>query len=178
MAGFIEKAQTRYLRRADAPDTKRFEFEPWEWNSPRIDEVWAMHRDRIRAGLIRDKDYIFWRYGCHPINGYRLLGVLENGDPVGFIVAGNDRPGERDRAKETPVVDLLLPEADTTRVLHELAGFWGNDVMFWQPNRVTTDTDEQKDSGTHVYHFKADSAASTEFLEDHLYYTMGDVDWW
>lgn len=178
LGGTIESPQTRYLRMADAPEDRQFEFVPWEWNSGLIDTVWERFRPKVKAGLIRDKDYIFWRYGSHPINGYRLLGVCRDGEPIGFVVAGSDRPGEHGRAKETPVVDCLLPDGDAGRILHELTRYWGNDVMFWLPQRMAVGVEEKKDSGTHCYHHKEHSAMSTEFLADGLYYTMGDVDWW
>lgn len=180
LAGFIEKAQHRYLRLADTPPAAeaRFCFEPWDWKSAHIDQVWELHRPRIRAGLIRDADYLFWRYGCHPLHGYKLLGVLQDGEPVGFAVVGSDRPGEHGRAKESPVVDLLLPPDDTGRILQELCRHWGNDLMLWMANHLHPDLGEQVQSGTHCYHFVKDSAVDTEYLSEHLYYTMGDVDWW
>ena len=178
LGGCIEKLQTRYLRMADAPQDRQFEFVPWEWNSDLIDTVWGRFRPNIKAGLIRDKQYVFWRYGSHLINGYRLLGVCRDGQPVGFVVAGTDRPGEHGRAKETPVVDCLLPDADAGQILHELTRYWGNDVMFWLPQRMAVGIEEQKDSGTYCYHHKERSALDTQYLTDHLYYTMGDVDWW
>lgn len=178
LGGFIAKPRTRYLRIADAPEDSGYEFVPWEWNSNLIDKVWALHRPHIKAGLIRDKEYIFWRYGSHPINGYRLLGVCRDGDPIGFVVTGSDRPSEHGRAKETPVVDALLPAAESRQILHELARYCGNDLMFWLPDRMAEGVEESKDSGTHCYHYKEDSALSTEHLTENLYYTMGDVDWW
>jgi hypothetical protein len=72
----------------------------------------------------------------------------------------------------------LLPEADTERILLELTRHWGNDVMFWLANRLAPTIGEPVDSGTHCYHFVKDSAATTGYLADQLYYTMGDVDWW
>ena len=70
---------------------------------------------------------------------------------------------------------MSLPSAD---IVQEFAGFVENDVMIWLPDHRADGFDECKDSGTHCYHFLKDSAASTEFLGERLYYTMGDVDWW
>ena len=178
LGGFIERPNTHYKRQADAPQDRQFEFVPWEWNSPLIDAVWDAFRPHVKAGLVRDKDYIFWRYGSHPIHGYRLLGVCRDSEPIGFVVAGSDRPGEHGRAKETPVVDMLLPDADAAAVLHELAAYWGNDVMFWLPQRIAGGIEDKQDSGTHCYHYKQESALDTQYLSEHLYFTMGDVDWW
>jgi hypothetical protein len=62
--------------------------------------------------------------------------------------------------------------------VQELAGFLENDVMIWLPDHRAAGFSEQTDSGTHGYHFIKDSAVDTDFLREHLYYTMGDVDWW
>lgn len=178
IGGFVEKAQTRYKRLVDVPRSTRFEFVDWKWNAPQLDALWETSKVNIRAGLIRDGDYLTWRYGTHPINNYRLLGVRERGEDLGFIVMGNDRPGVRDRAEEIPIVDALLPDGMAADIVQEFTGFVENDVMIWLPDHRSAGFTEQVDSGTHCYHFLKDSAASTDFLRDHLYYTMGDVDWW
>ena len=178
LGGFIEKAQTRYKRLADAPRTTQFEFVDWKWTAPEVDASWDRFKSGIRAGLIRDTDYLTWRYASHPVNNYRLVGVRRGGEDVGYVVLGNDRPGERDRAKEVPIVDALLPGDMAADVVQELAGFLENDVMIWLPDHRAAGFSEQTDSGTHGYHFIKDSAVDTDFLREHLYYTMGDVDWW
>lgn len=178
LGGHIEKATTRYMRLAGAPKSTRFEFVDWKWTDKRIDRVWNRHKDNIRAGLVRDGRYLDWRYGQHPINNYRLLGVRQGGDDIGFIVMGADKPGDRDRAKEIPLVDALLPQELVAEIVQEFTGFVENDVMIWQPDHRCEGFAEQKDSKTNCYHFLRDSVASTEFLQEHLYYTMGDVDWW
>lgn len=178
IGGFIEKAKTRYVRRADAPRSSEFEFEDWSWSAAEIDAAWDAWKPSMRAGLIRDADYLMWRYGSHPVHNYRLLGVRSGGEALGYLVMGNDRPGEHNRAKEVPVVDVLLADEHVQPVMQSLARFLDNDVMLWMPDHRAVGFGEDKDSGTHCYHYLKESAASTEFLAENLYYTMGDVDWW
>jgi GNAT superfamily N-acetyltransferase len=178
LAGFIGKAQTRYKRLDAVPETRQFEFVELPWKSDEIDAAWEKHRDYIKAGLIRDGDYLRWRYGTHPVNNYRLIGVCRDGEAIGWVVIGADKPGDRDRAKEIPIVDMLLPQQAAADVAAELAGYLENSVMCWIVDRLAEGFDEKKDSGTHCYHFVKESVRDTEFLRDNLYYTMGDVDWW
>ncbi|MCA8956091.1 MAG: GNAT family N-acetyltransferase [Planctomycetes bacterium] len=178
MAGFIEKAQTRYVRRADGAAPDRLSVERWRFDAPEVDEVWGRWRPRLRAGLIRDAAYLGWRYGSHPVHGYRLLGLRDRGEAIGWVVHGTDRPGEHGRAKQTPVVDLLVEPEYLRDALAAVAEQVQNDLILWLPEHVAPAFDEQKDSGTHCYHFVKESALDTAYLREHLYYTMGDVDWW
>ena len=52
-------------------------------------------------------------------------------------------------------------------------------LITWLPAHVAPGlTKQQQETGTHVFHFRKDSIVDTEHLRQHLYYTMGDVDWW
>jgi hypothetical protein len=189
LSGLVERARTRYVGRggngagileaeSGPAATGRFELRDWPWKAPEIDQVWRDQRIDVGTGLIRDTAYLSWRYGGHPINGYRLLGIYEGGDVRGWVIIGNDSPGKKGRAQEIPVVDMLLPESCVQPVLADLAAHVDNPLMLWFPNRLAPEFPDSKDSGTYVYHFVRDSIVDTEYLQNHLYYTMGDVDWW
>lgn len=178
LSGLIEKAHDRFVEGADEGQPSAYELHDWEWSEPRIDVVWKDLGSTVEVGLIRDGHYLRWRYGEHPVNRYRLVGIHRGGAAVGWAVvleSGLGRPGG---PAEAPVVDVLLPEREIRPALQALSEHLEHPLKLWLPLHVAPDLPPGKDSGTHVYHFVRNSIASTEQLQRKLYYTMGDVDWW
>lgn len=172
----IRREQTRYVR-GGAMDA-RFSFEEADWPAEELDAIWSDLGDEHPVSLVRDGKYLRWRYLHHPVNSYRLLRVIRGKKATGWCVISGDTPGKNGRPPETPVVDALLPRAVHGEVISALAAHLETDLMLWVPESHTPYGAETKDSGTHVYHFKKGCDLSTKQLQDELYYTMGDVDWW
>ncbi len=179
LGGLVEKAVTRYVRPAGNGPASGLEIRDWGWRDESIEAVWERQQDNLEIGLVRDVQYLSWRYGGHPVFSYRLFGVHRDGQPVGWMVIGNDGAGKRGRPKEIPVVDLLMPEDLVGPALQALAAHLDHALMVWLPGHTAPDACKQrKETGTHVFHFRKDSIVDTGDLQKHLYYTMGDVDWW
>ena len=177
LSQLVEKAVTRYVRPGKRA-SGAFEFRDWDLAGSEVDLVWEQQASHCEIGLIRDAQYFGWRYGHHPANSYRLLGVYILGDPVGCIVLGNDGAGQNGRPAEIPVVDALLPDEILLPALQSYCDESRSSLMIWLPEHRSRSFPEAKESGTHVYHFTKNSSFSTEELKKGLYYTMGDVDWW
>ncbi len=177
LGGLVEKAVTRRVHPGEASpglDIHDLEIQDWDWRAQSIDEIWVRERSRIEIGLVRDVGYLSWRYGGHPVFRYRLFGLHREGQPVGWMVIGND--GHR---KEVAVVDLLMPENLIRPALGVLADRLERPLITWLPARVAPESfSDMRETGTHVYHFRKHSIVDTETLQRELYYTMGDVDWW
>jgi len=177
-SGLIEMAETRYFSPRGDSTPGRFEFMEWDWTEPEITRCWDMQNGNIQAGLIRDGNYVHWRYGSHPVFPYRLLGVREEETVVGWIVIGMGRPIKENPTMPIPVVDMVLPEASIQPSLQALSEHLERGVSVWLPARLDLEVPDRRATGTHVYHFVKNSAVDTAYLQDHFYYTMGDVDWW
>lgn len=174
LGGLVEKAVNRFVRPTRQSAQAGLEIRDWGWRESGIEQVWRQQRDNIKIGLIRDVQYLSWRYGGHPVFRYRLFGLHQDGQPVGWMVIGND--GHK---KDIPVVDLLMPEELIHPALESLAGHLGRRLVTWLPQNVAPGAfSECRETGTHVYHFSKDSIVDTATLQQQLYYTMGDVDWW
>jgi len=169
----IEHARAVTARANGSSGAGRWSFHDWSWSEAVLEPLWSSCRSQVRAGLIRDRDYLAWRYGSHPVHDYRLLGVHDEGRPVGWVVLGDGPDGSG-----VPVIDLLLPDRDRAGALRALAGELGSDVLAWLPGRLSAGLDDVEELKTNVYHFLHRSAAPTTYLRENLYYTMGDVDWW
>lgn len=172
MGNLVEKAITRELLPENAPADRRFEFREMKFTDPEVDRIWERKRGEFRAGLIRDSQYLTWRYGRHPFFGYRLSAVYEGDEAIGLIVT------VKGRKKNCAVVDSVLPWDDLQRILQEFAVVQELPVISWIPNWLAKDFPEGKDSGTHFYHFKEHSVADVDYLSRHFFYSMGDVDYW
>lgn len=173
LGGLVEKAVTRYVGPEGQPVPAGLEIRAWDWREGGIERVWRQQRDNIKIGLLRDVQYLSWRYGGHPVYSYRLFGLHRDGQAIGWMVIGNDHK------KDIPVVDLLMPEDLVSPALEALAGHLNRRLMTWLPQNVAPDAlPERRETGTHVYHFSKGSIVDTARLQQQLYYTMGDVDWW
>ncbi|MFA7605117.1 MAG: GNAT family N-acetyltransferase [Rhodocyclaceae bacterium] len=56
---------------------------PLAWHDPRLDALWQRHAADPGCRLVRDRNYLDWRYARHPRNRYRLLGLYH-----GFALSG------------------------------------------------------------------------------------------
>jgi len=173
-SGLIEMAMTFRFRPRDSENAGRYAFRGWSWTDPELSRQWESLCGTLQASLIRDGEYVLWRYGRHPVFPYRLMGVHEDGSPLGWVVLG--KPSRK--TGPVPVVDMLLPEASTGAVLRALSEHEEQPMSAWLPTRLGLDASERKVSNTHVYHFLKNSAVDTSYLKENFYYTMGDVDWW
>ncbi len=173
----LRRESTRFVRSADVV-AKRFAFCELDWEDPAIDALWARLEPEFPVSLVRDRAYLGWRYRDHPVNHYRILGMQDGGELVGWAVVANDGAGLQGRPPELPVVDLLAPRALLGAAACELSAHLAHDLMVWVPPSFAETFGEEQDSGTNVYHFTRGSAVTTAALAGDLYYTMGDVDWW
>ncbi len=147
---------------------------PLPWDDARIDRIWARLRIRIRLGVIRDRDYLRWRYAEHPHTSYQLLGVRFAGQLLGWliVVAGTER---------LDVVDLLLPKQLIGAVLRQLdqyaAALSISEIRCWlPPGWRKTELGGWTDSGIVATNMVWRLPLGTKWVAERLYYTMADVD--
>lgn len=78
-------------------------FGPW------VDDVWQRCRDQHRTWVIRDQEYVGWRYDLRPESDYRRVQLLADGEVVGFaVLAFNDGMQGRVAFVMELVVDLAV----------------------------------------------------------------------
>jgi len=152
------------------------EFAEWSWDRDEIDEIWG--GSKIRAGLMRDRTYISWRYERHPTKDYTLIGVLARGEPVGWFVTQPWSRVDTVLRDEVRLLDHFLPE-EVARPALQLAARYlkARTLVFWLPKRLWEG--ESRETGWFVLCKSLYPDLSTEYLAEHLDYSLGEVDeWW
>lgn len=145
----------------------------WDWEDPNIDPVWSARAPEIRCGLVRNAEYLRWRYCAHPAFRYCLLGVRRQGVPLGWVVQlQNNREQREGRAW---IVDMLLPNHLMQGCLEAVARTLEvRSVSLWLPSWFRREFNESRPSGMVLMSWK--SSLQTEYLKNHHYFTAGDAD--
>jgi hypothetical protein len=143
------------------------------WQDDVVDALWAEHQPTLKLGLLRDREYLQWRYGRHPAYRYWLHRIEDRGVPVGWVVRG-----QHGGKPATPIVDMLLPAGREQDLLQAFADHVDRPICCWLPGGRTPAFAEEKETKTSVYVFIKETTVGIEQLRSDLYYTMGDADWW
>jgi len=53
----------------------------------RFDDLWSRASTRFSVGVVRDREYLQWRYAHHPYHRYRVTAAEQDGQLVGYSVA-------------------------------------------------------------------------------------------
>ncbi len=75
------------------------------------DQLWQMESTRAEAGVVKDADYLEWRFGSNPDSYTIYRAATSTGEPLGFLVAK-----ERSRSDKEVfgmVADLMVPSRRT-----------------------------------------------------------------
>ena len=179
----VEWAKDRIVRLPQeglgGPEPNHFDVHEWSWDAPELDEIWQQQKDTIRVGLIRDRDYLDWRYAKHPLIEYSLFGVYHSGAPVGWLVTGKRQVSDQ-WDDEVRVHDLLLPNEFHLPALRKAASvLQAKSLVLWLPDNCVTPGFENRDTDWQVMHRSLSSTVSRDFLAGNVYYTLGEADeWW
>jgi ribosomal protein S18 acetylase RimI-like enzyme len=148
----------------------------WEWTTDEVDRIWE--RIGPPTGLIRDLTWLRWRYAEHPTHDYQLLGVIEEGKAVGWLVTHAWATRETEIKEEVRILDLLLPQGLQAHALRMAARFLNAKmVVLWLP--ASRFEGESRDTEWVVLCRSLNPAVSSELVGEQLYYTLGEVDqWW
>lgn len=162
---------------AEIPAQRRF-GNPWRagmlpWDDPRLDRLWKGVRKDIPFGLVRNADYLRWRYAESPVHRYELVGVTHLGRLRGWAVVSLESAAQR-------IVDVLLPRVAVRRGLEAVASHVRPDTAslstwlprFWQES-LGFPTSE---TPVVVALMRWRSTFDVGQVRRDIYYTMGDVD--
>lgn len=147
---------------------------PLAWDDARLDRLWQRRAPDHPLTLIRDRDYLHWRYAGNPFHVYRLLGLSLAGRLIGWVVT------RREEARLL-VIDALLPRRwlrPALAALDRIAVLEGaSESIIWLPPdwRAVAGSAAQP-TGVIVANMVWALPIATAEARANLYYTMGDLD--
>ena len=150
-------------------------IETLPWGDSRLDTLWSSLSDILSLSLIRDKEYLNWRYGSNPFYSYRLLGVFSSGKLRGWFVL-------RDRGEEILVIDFLIDdllfESALKALRKRLSVPKGKVIRLWVSEKLKRRLKICHTEKTEVVvtNMIWKLPLPTDSIREDLYYTMGDVD--
>ena len=109
----IRRAWTHIGCRIDQSIDVERDCKVGEW----VDQLWKEERGRIEAGVVRDADYLCWRFEKNPDEYTIYLAKRGSGKPLGFLVT-KTRKKERNGTFAF-IADMLIPSRDR-KILHRL----------------------------------------------------------
>ena len=150
-----------------------------EWKDKRIDELWGSVKGSLGWAMIRDREFIEWRYKSNPSYKHRIYGlekafsrrlsgwviVRENGDDLMVM----------DMIFEESALEILLLE--TINIGHSMGK---KQIRLWLPERyrenLLSSCFERVDIRTWMPNFVAYKVADSAEIRENMYFTMGDTD--
>ena len=147
---------------------------PLAWDDPRLDGLWARLAPGFALALIRDRDYLRWRYATHPARRYELMGLHLAGRLLGWAVTQRNN-------EQLQVVDLLVSRLWLKPALAALdraaAASGATTVNFWLPRGWREVCGGQQElTEVVVANMIWRLPIPTHEVSTNLYYTMGDLD--
>lgn len=152
----------------------RLSTRPLDWVDDRLDGLWAQQAPHHALALIRDREYLRWRYAAHPTHVYQLLGLFLGPRLLGWAVTHRGEGRLR-------IVDLLIHRRWlrlALTALEQVAAAEGADkVEIWLP-RGWREAAGHCLMSTEVVVANMTWALPipTDEVRETLYYTMGDLD--
>jgi hypothetical protein len=150
-------------------------IEPVKWNDERLDQLWESVSEELQLSVIRDRDYLLWRYADNPYFSYQLLGFCHSERLMGWAVV-------REAEEEVFVVDLLTKESRFVRSLRTLEKLF----LFLKKKQMRLWLSEVWRKKLNGYGLQEAEAVVTNMIwrlpletlsvRQNLYYTMGDAD--
>jgi len=152
-----------------------FKVRPIEWDDERLDELWRRVSPKLRLSVIRDRDYLLWRYANNPYFRYQLLGFFYSEKLIGWAVVRED-------GEDVLVVDLLTEVSHCGRLLRALERLslsqGRKKIRLWLPDvwrkkiKGYILTESQAVVTNMIWKLPFETAS----VKRDLYYTMGDAD--
>jgi hypothetical protein len=150
-------------------------IKPIKWDDKLLNDIWSSVSGDFSLAVVRDKDYLHWRYATNPFFSYQLLGCFLFGKLTGWLVI-------KDSGKEIFVVDLLAAEnrcGTVLKALHKYLISQGKNVFrLWFPEnrRKHIEACNPETTPVVVTNMIWKFPIATDIVRKNLYYTMGDTD--
>lgn len=152
-----------------------YTIKPLSWDDTRVDKLWRYVSKEFPFTIIRNIQYLQWRYATNPFFSYQLLGFFLFGNLKGWLVI-------RDSGDEVFIVDLLTKPKRYMGMLKALENYLISHekkaIHFWLPKRWRKHIKgySMKETQVVITNMIWKLPIKTSTVRESLYYTMGDAD--
>jgi len=145
------------------------------WDDNRLDSLWSELSPNFSLSIIRDRNYLNWRYATNPFFSYQLFGLFLLGKFKGWVIL-------RDTGDEMLIVDFLFEKKRLKSIFTAIENFLVlikiKSFRFWLPEtwRKTVSSYDQRETEAVVTNVVWKLPMPTDIVKKTFFYTMGDVD--
>ena len=147
-------------------------IQPLDWHDPRLNALWQRRSRQFGLALVRDADYLHWRYAESPFYTYRLFGLFCFTRLLGWAVT-------RDDGEQILLIDLLVGKSLCAQALRAFSGYFEragkHRLRLWLPDGWAPDY-PATESEIVVTNMVWKLPLATRFVQENLFYTLGDTD--
>jgi hypothetical protein len=149
------------------------------WDDSRVDELWRKVEKDIGWAMVRDREFIDWRYNRNPFYKHVVYGLehIISKKLHGWAVVRDD--GEDWRIMDAVFISTCM-ETLLAKVAAAGSGMNKKQIKIWLPDvfkqRLQAAGFNSYDIHTWMPNFIRFKTADTEEIRDNFYYTMGDTD--
>lgn len=164
-------------------DLRRWAFDLFDlsYHDERIDTLWREFKDTFPVMIIRDRKFLEWRYGRHPLYSYQLLGFRKRWRQklIGLAVL------RRSNEEESLLMDFVCKKSCFGFLLREVEDFVSstfrtNVIKLWIPPMLAEDFRDRgysiNPAGTSIPLTTHAATFRKEQIKNRFFYTMGDTD--
>ena len=181
IAGFFEdcvsvKDHSLSVRKHSSP---LFKLEQMDWDDKQIDTLWDKVHKGIGWSIIRDREFLKWRFKTNPFHTHKLYGLRRRyrGGLLGWIVV-------KERDDTLCLMDLLFIDEYLESLLKKaIAMAYREDkkkIVVWLNNRYDERLSgigfESVERGTYIPNIIKTKLCDNKEMNRNFYFTMGDTD--
>lgn len=182
LLGFFEDAIVVNDHRLDTASHLMpvYSLERMEWDNRKIDSLWNKVYKGLGWSIVRDREFLKWRYESNPVHSYRLYGLRRRflNEVLGWVVV---REGEESELFLTDMIcrdDYLGP---MLKKLSSMAYAEGKkEIVLWLNDRYNKLLHslgvKSFRRGTYIPNCVWVRRCETSEMRTQLYFTMGDAD--
>jgi hypothetical protein len=156
-----------------------YQISPLSFEDNGIDALWKSVADEVKLAVIRDRDYLRWRYQKHPFLQYELWGLKKRLGKKLQGLAVLRREGER-----LLLIDFVCPMALLHILFQKVENYTSSAAMktlvLWLPEylkeKLTVMGFAIRPAGTCIPRTTHEKTLTKDDIEGKFFYTMGDTD--
>lgn len=156
-----------------------YKFSPLSYDDSRIDALWKSVEREFTLAVIRDREYLAWRYQRHPFYKYELWGLKNRWGNKLSALAVLRRDGER-----MLIIDFVCREDILSALFQKIENYsyisGVKTIALWFPEYLRQRMEDMgfsiKPTGTCIPRTTHEGWLKRGDIKGKFFYTMGDTD--